>query len=176
MKKAAMSALLVVLMCSSSAVWAAGKMKPGLWEMTVKTDAMKNMPKLSAEQQEQMRKAGVNLPNMQDGGMTMKMCMTKEMTEREQTPGSGQSQLGCESKNAQQSGNSYSVDIVCNSATMKGEGKMKGVFNGSESYSSTYDFKGTVHGRPTTQHHESNGKWLSADCGSVKPITVPPVR
>jgi hypothetical protein len=164
--------LIAVSLCSllSASAWAAGPMKPGLWEMTLKSDAMKNMPKIPPEQMEQMRKMGVNIPQMQDGAMVTKVCITKQMAESDKPPVMERSDSGCEAKNYQRSGNSYSVDIVCNGQMMKGEGKAKGTFSSSESFTSTYDFKGTMHGQPVNQHHDSSGKWLAADCGNVKPI------
>lgn len=163
--------LVVLSLCSlSSLAFAAGQMKPGLWEMTMKSDALKNMPKIPPEQMEQMRKMGINVPQMQDGGMVTKVCITKQMADSDQLPGMDKNESGCQSKNMQHSGNSYSVDIVCNGPDMKGEGKAKGSFSGNESFASTYDFKGTMHGQPVNQHQESRGKWLSADCGSVKPL------
>jgi hypothetical protein len=53
---------------------------------------------------------------------------------------------------------------------MKGEGKARGTFAGGEKFTSTYDFNGSMHGQPVSQHQESSGKWLGADCGSVKPL------
>ena len=78
------SALLAL--SASGTSLAAGAMKPGLWEMTMKSDAMKAMPALSPQQMEQMRKAGVNVPQMQAGGMVTKVCISKEMAERDQPP------------------------------------------------------------------------------------------
>jgi len=160
--------LLLFSMLSASA-FAANQMKPGLWEMTMKSDAMKNMPKIPPEQMEQMRKMGMNVPQIQDGAMVHKVCITKEMTDGKQPPGMEKNEMGCETKNMQQSGNSYSADVVCNSAQMKGNGKVKGTFSGDTAFSSSYDFKGTMHGQPVNQRHENSGKWLSADCGSVPP-------
>lgn len=162
---------IVISLCSlSSVAWAAGQMKPGLWEMTIKSDAMKNMPKIPPEQMEQMRKMGVNIPQMQDGAMITKVCITKQMADSDQLPGMEKNSTGCQPKNMQRSGSSYSVDIVCNGPDMKGEGKAKGNFNGNESFASTYDFKGSMHGQPVNQHQESSGKWVAADCGSVRPM------
>lgn len=162
-----------VLLCSllSAQALAAGQMKPGLWEMTMKSDAMKNMPKIPPEQMEQMRKMGVNVPQMQDGAMVTKVCITRQMAESDQLPGLEKNEMGCQSRNMTRNGGSYSVDIVCNSPTMKGEGRAKGTFNGNESYTSTYDFKGTMHGQPVNQHSENSGRWLSADCGNVRPMS-----
>lgn len=149
---------------------AAGPARPGLWEMTVKSDAMKHMPKIPAEQMEQMRKLGITIPQMQDGAMVTKVCISKQMAERDQPPFMAQSQAGCQPRNYHHSGSSYALDIVCDGPMMKGEGKAKGTFSSPESFASTYDFKGSAQGRPVNQHQEASGKWLSADCGSVKPV------
>jgi len=166
------TAILIVICCAASApaAWAVGQMKPGLWEMAMKSDAFKAMPKMSPQQLEQMRKMGVNVPQMQDGAMISQVCITKEMAEREQPP-MARNESGCQAKNFQRSSNAYSGDIVCDGPAMKGTGKVKGVFAGDTSFTSTYDFKGTAHGQPASSHHETSGKWIAADCGSVKPVT-----
>lgn len=168
MRKLAVSLLLCSLLSVSIA--ASPQMKLGLWEMTMKSDAMKNMPKMPPEQMEQMRQMGINIPHIQDGAMVTKVCITKQMAESNQAPGMEMHNMGCETKNYQNSGNTFSADIVCNRADMKGEGKAKGTFAGDQSFSSTYEFKGTMHGRPINQRHESSGKWLGADCGNVQPM------
>jgi len=173
MFKKSIPILMFATICCAGAASAAGAMKPGLWEMTMKSDQMKAMPKMSPQQMEQMRKMGVNLPQMQEGGMVMKLCITKEMAEREKTPFQDQArqhQSECKPQNMKQSGNSYSAELICDGPNMQGEGKMQGTFSGNESYSSTYDFKGVARGKPITQHHETNAKWLGADCGDVKPV------
>lgn len=167
-----MTAVSIVICCAASApaAWAAGQMKPGLWEMAMKSDAFKAMPKMSAQQLEQMRKMGVNVPQMQDGTMISKVCITKEMAEREQLP-MARNESGCQSRNFQRSGNAYSGEVVCDGPVMKGTGKLKGTYAGDTSYTAIYDFKGTSHGQPFSNHHETTGKWIAADCGSVKPVT-----
>jgi len=176
MRTLTMSLLLGSMLCTSVTAHAAEQMKPGLWEMTMKSDETANMPKMSPEQMEQMRRMGINMPQTQDGAIVTKMCITKQMAERDQPPMSG-NDSGCQSKNYRRSGNTYTVDIVCTGPTMKGEGKAKGTFAGTSSFTSTYDFKGTMNGQPVTQHHESSGRWLAADCGNVKPVgDAPPKR
>ncbi|HYD80826.1 MAG TPA: DUF3617 domain-containing protein [Paucimonas sp.] len=162
--------LVSLLLCCSAAAFAAGPMKPGLWEMSIKSDMMKNMPKIPPEQMEKMKQMGVNIPHMQDGGMVTKVCITKEMAERDQPPEMNQKEAGCEARNYQRTGSGYSVDIICDGPVMKGQGKAQGSFSGSESFTSVYDFKGTAQGRPVNQHQETKGKWLSADCGNVAPM------
>lgn len=163
--------MLICCVAAAEAAWASGQMKPGLWEMSMKSDAFKAMPKMSAQQMEQMRKMGVNVPQMQDGAMVTKVCITKEMAAREQPP-IERNEAGCQSKNFQRSGNTYSSDIICDGAAMKGTGKVKGSFAGDTSFTSVYDFKGSAHGQPVNHHSENSGKWLAADCGSVKPVAA----
>lgn len=166
-----LAAVLTLSLSSVSvAASAAGHIKPGLWGMTVKSDAMKNMPKISAEQMEQMRKLGINIPQMTDGGMVTKVCVSKQMAERDQPPVAAQKESGCQTRNFRRGGGGYSADIVCDGPMMQGEGKVKGSFSGDESFASIYDFKGTAQGRPISQHQESSGRWLGADCGDVKPV------
>ena len=162
--------LLSVLSVSAS-VSAADRMKPGLWSMTMKSDAMKNMPKIAPEQMEAMRKMGVNIPQMQEGGMAMKVCMTKDMVERDQVPQGGPNESGCQMKNFNRSGASYTGDLVCDSPNFKGTGTVKGTYSGSEAFSSVSDFNGTTRGKPVSHHTETSGKWLAADCGDVKPVS-----
>jgi hypothetical protein len=168
------SLMLCPMLLGSATAWAAEQMKPGLWEMRMKSDETASMPTMTPEQMEQMRRMGITMPQTQDGAMVTKVCITKQMAERNQPPGTGDS--GCQSKNYRRTGNTYTVDLVCTGPTMKGEGKARGTFSGNESFTSTYDFKGTVNGQPVTQHHESSGKWLAADCGNVKPAGDTPRR
>src|SRR5687768_10008814 len=164
------SLLLCPMVLGAATAGAAEQMKPGLWEMTMKSDAMANMPPMSPEQLEQMRRMGITMPQTQDGGIVTRVCISKQMAERDQPPVM-QNDAGCQSKNYRRTGNTYSVDIVCNGPTMKGEGRAKGTFTGTDRFTSTYDFKGTMDGQPVNQHHDSSGKWLSADCGNVKPAS-----
>jgi hypothetical protein len=170
MQKTALSMLTLSMLCLSATVWAAGAMKPGLWEMTIKSDAMKSMPKIPPEQMQKMREMGINMPQMQDGGMVTTVCISKEMAAREQPPEMNHKESGCQSKNFQRTGSSYSVDVICDGPHLKGEGKAKGTFSDAERFSTTYDFKGSAQGHPVNQHHESSGKWVGADCGNVKTV------
>jgi hypothetical protein len=178
MRKTAIALITIPSFLFTGASWGAGMMKQGLWEVTTKSDAMKNMPKISPEQMEKMRQMGIQVPQMSDGGMVTKMCVSKAMSEREQpltgAPGEsggkqGMYQSGCEHKNFQRTGNSFSVDIVCDGPHMKGTGSAKGSFSG-DSFTSTYDFQGTSDSKAVIHHMESSAKYLGADCGGVRPL------
>ncbi|MBC3919804.1 DUF3617 domain-containing protein [Undibacterium sp. CY18W] len=164
---AGISALLI----TTGSCLAADKMKPGLWEMTMKSDAMKAMPKIPPEQLEKMKQMGIKMPDMQNGAMVHKVCFTKEMVDQDKPPSGGREQQ-CQNKNFSRSGNSYSSEIVCDMPEMKGTGNVKGSFT-PDSLTSVYDFKGVSHGQPVSQHMETTGKWVGSDCGDVKPPVMP---
>ena len=155
---------------------AAGKMKAGLWEMSIKSDAMKAMPQMSPEQMEQMKKMGINVPMMEDGVMKTKVCISKEMAEQDPATMAHQNHSNCAPKNVVQNGNEYSMDLICDGPDLKGVGIVKGNFNGSDTVHSSYDFKGTSHNRPVNHHTETTGKLLSSDCGDVKPAGIFPKK
>lgn len=159
------------------AAHAAGKMKPGLWEMSIKTDAMKAMPKMSSAQMEQMKKMGIKMPMMEDGVIKTKVCISKEMAERDPaTATTAPNHSNCTPKNVVQNGNEYSMDLICDGPELKGIGVVRGNFNGNDSVRSSYDFKGTSHNRPVNHHTETTGKLLSSDCGDVKPVEAFPKK
>ncbi|MET3120219.1 hypothetical protein AAKU64_004467 [Undibacterium sp. GrIS 1.8] len=152
---------------------AAGKSKAGLWEVTIQSDAMKNMPTIPPEQLEKLKQMGIKIPNMQNGGMTTQMCITKEMADRDQPPVNFKDQSGCQSKNIQKNGNTWSMDLVCDKPEMKGSGKVTGTYLGDDSVQSVFDFKGIANDKPINMHSETKSKWLSADCGDIKPLDLP---
>lgn len=161
--------LLVVAGLFATAAHAAGT-KAGLWEMAMKSDEIRDMPQMPPAQIEQMRKMGIEMPTMRDGALVQRVCITPEMAARNQTPDVGREPGDCKVKNQTRSGNSYSTVIVCDGPNLKGDGTVKGTFTADNRFTSVYDFKGTARGRPVTQHHETSGKWLSADCGNVRPL------
>jgi hypothetical protein len=164
--------VIVTVVLYSTAV-AAETMKPGLWEMTMKSDQMKHqaMPDLSPAQKEQMQKMGIPVPTTRDGAIVQQVCITKEAAASAKTPGVPRDSGECKVANQSQSGNTYRADVICNGPNLKGNGTLKGSFSGNTSYTSSYEFKGTSHGREVTQQHETSSKWLGADCGKVKPMS-----
>jgi hypothetical protein len=172
--KSIMLALLAVpMLLSSPHGFAANNLKPGLWEMTMQSEAMKDMPKISPEQLQQMRKMGIDVAQLQSGSIVNKVCITKEMAERDEMPQMNAKENACELQNVQRKGATYTAEMVCNGPTMKGRGMIKTVNASELSFSTTSSFKGTVGGRPVDERSDSSGKWLSADCGSIKPLQDP---
>ena len=157
----------------------AQSMKPGLWEITHNTkggvggqaaDAQakmqREMANMSPEQkkmmQEMMAKHGMQPGG--GGGMSVKTCMTKEMIDRNEVP----SQKGdCQTTKQQKTGNTMKFTVVCNNPPSTGEGQV--TFLSPEAYTMKMAMQSKVDGKPQSMNMEASGKWLSADCGSIKP-------
>ena len=163
----------------------AQSMKPGLWEITNKVqgeagsqmeqaqaqmaEQMKNMPPDQRKMMEDMMaKRGVRMGAGGPGGMTMQVCMSREMVERNEMP----MQKGdCKTTMRERTGSTQKFAFSCNNPPSSGEGEVS--YSGGEAYRSKFMVKTMMNGKPETMHMEGSGKWLSADCGSLKPITPP---
>lgn len=155
--------------------------KPGLWEITNKMQsssgemekAMANMEKQMAsmppeqrkQMQDMMAKQGVSMGPSAGGGMSVKMCITKEMAERNELP--QQQQGDCKTTHSPRSGNTMKFSYVCAQPPSSGEGVM--TFNGDTAYTMKMNTTTTVKGKPEKMTMDAAGKWLSADCGNIKP-------
>jgi hypothetical protein len=102
------------------------------------------------------------------GGTSVKMCMTKEMAERNQVPAQ---QGDCKTTQQARSGNTMKVAFSCTNPPSSGEGQY--TFVSPEAYTMTMTVKTAIQGKSETMTMDGSGKWLSADCGSVKPMQPP---
>jgi len=150
--------------------FAAGNMRPGLWEVTTQSPLTKSLPKISPEQIEQLKQMGLDVSQLQNGAVVSRVCITKEMVEREELPPFNESEAGCKITKQSHHDATYLVDMQCDNAQMQGTGNSKTVFANSESFSSTADFNGTVQGIPVNDRVDTSGKWVADDCGGVKPF------
>lgn len=170
---------LALLLAAACPPAAAQNMKPGLWEMNNKMSggqmdkAMVEMQKAMAgmspaerkQMEEMMARQGVKMmPSA--GGMTVQMCMTKEMVERNDMP----MQDGCKVTRNDRSGNKVKFAFTCSNPPSSGEGETTFA---PETYTSHMTMKSVVNGKPETTTMNGTGKWLKADCGNVKPVQLP---
>ncbi|MFN0163001.1 MAG: DUF3617 domain-containing protein [Burkholderiales bacterium] len=159
----------------------AQNIKPGLWEMTqamqgqaggkdvaaAQAKAQRELAALPPEQRKMveamMAKQGVS---MAAGGNSMRVCISKEMAERGQPP-AGQGG-DCKMDWSPRKGNTITTKFTCNNPPSTGEGTI--VFDSSESYAMNMKVTQTRAGKPETMTMQSTSKWVSADCGSLKPL------
>ena len=163
----------------------AQNMKPGLWEMThnlkggtgemdkARAQAPQKMANMPPEQrkmmEEMMAKRGMQMgPGAGGGGSSIRTCMTKEMVERQEMP----SQKGdCKATKQERSGNKLKVAYTCTNPPANGEGEY--TFTSPEAFTMKMTMHTMMEGRKETMSMEGSGKWLSADCGNVKPVYPP---
>ena len=160
----------------------AQSLKPGLWEINNKMKGSAEMDQAMGEMQKQlagmppeqrkqmeamMAQRGVRMAPAAGGGMTVQMCMTREMVERNDVP----MQDGCTVTKQQRTGNTMKMAFNCSNPPSSGEGEF--TFMGAEAYRSHMVMKTMAQGKPETMEMDATGKWLGADCGSVKPPLVP---
>lgn len=171
------------LMALLSSVAHAQSTKPGLWEINQKVGGNPEMDKAMAEMQQQlasmppaqrkqmeqmMAAQGVKLG--QGGGVSVQVCVTPEMAAQQEVP--VQKEGDCTTKVQSRSGNTMKVAFSCKNPPSSGEGTY--VFRGDTGYDMKMLVKTTEGGKPVTTTMEGTGRWLGADCGKVKPITLPP--
>ena len=177
-----------VMALSGTLAHAEPRMRPGLWEETVqvKSDnpqanaAMEQMKaKLAAmppEQREAIEKMmashGVGVA---PGGApdTLRVCVTQEQVDRGFKP---EDNGRCSRSNVSTSGSTTSFDYACKSerSTVSGHGTFTAMGDSAFKASTATD---TVSAK-TTMHIQSDisGRFVSGDCGDVKPAVAPQVK
>jgi uncharacterized protein YneF (UPF0154 family) len=172
--------VLAAAVLAASASAGAQGLKPGLWEVTQKiqtqsgeteramADMQKQMAAMPPEQRKQIEEMMARQGVKPGGGgdMSVKVCMTKEMIERNDMP--MQQQRGdCKTTQQSRSGNTMKMAYTCATPPSSGEGEI--TYIGSEGYSMKMDVTTEVRGKPEKMNMQGSGKWMGADCGTVKP-------
>ena len=160
--------------------------RPGLWEetMKIKTDdpranaAMEQMQQrlaaMTPEQRAQMEKMmGGHGMAMGPGGNTVRVCVTKEQIARGFHP---EDRGHCSRSKVSSSGGVTSFEFACQGErdSVTGHGTFTEMGDSTFAVATVAD----VVSQKTSRHVESNiaGKFVSSDCGDVKPMDVPPAK
>ncbi|TFY98316.1 DUF3617 domain-containing protein [Ramlibacter humi] len=167
---------LAIAIAAVAAPAAAQSLKPGLWELQQRTPSNPEIDKQVAQAREQiaalppaqrkqmeamMAKQGVQ----QGSGNTMRVCMSKEMAERNEVP---PAQGDCKMKDLGRSGNTRKMSFSCTNPVSSGETEVTS--SSPEAYTMKTVATATVDGKPQKMTMEGGGKWLGADCGNLKPL------
>ncbi len=179
-----MSRISLVLLLSSLCVTTvhAQSTKPGLWEINQKMGGSAEMDQAMAQMQKQMAgmspaekkmmqdmlgKQGMTMPAPgAGGGMAMKVCITPEMAAKQDMP--VQTEGDCTTTITSRSANTLKMNFVCRNPPSTGEGTY--TFSGDTAYTMKMQMKTTQQGKPVSTTLDGQGKWLSASCGTVKPL------
>lgn len=170
---------LLALLFADSALALKLDLTPGLWEhsFTISSEngevekAMQEMQKQLANMPEAQRKMMEDMMasqgiSMGADGTSVKMCMTKEQIERGELP---QQDKNCTQEITEQGKNKFRIDFSCtgNSKT-RGSGEMHLI--DSKNYTGSSRLITEARGKEEVMNMSQTGKWLSADCGNIKPL------
>lgn len=163
---------------------AAQSLKPGLWEISNKmtsgsgemeramAQAQKQLSSMPAEQrkmmEDMMANQGVGM-GMNAGITTIKICMTKEMVERDEVVKPQQGD--CKHTSSPRSGNVMKFSFVCTEPASSGEGQV--TFLGPQAYNMKMAINTTTNGKAETMKMDATAKFLSTECGNIRPIALP---
>lgn len=164
--------------CAAASVPAVAQtLKPGLWEMERKgggdqrrdnpmAEMQKRMATMSPEQRKQMEAAMAShgMAMGRAGGMAMKICLTPDMVKRNEIPSS---RGECKTTQKQRTGNTVTLAFTCVDPPSSGETLV--TINSPESFASHTTTNADAD-RSEAASMDTQGKWLAADCGGIKPF------
>jgi hypothetical protein len=181
MRLFALSALMVALVLSASGLAAparpAAPIKTGLWQIQTErevngqkmpdaSERMKNMPpEKRAQFEAMMKQRGVSM----DGAGGGQVCYTREALER--SPWAEQ-QSSCKVSFSHRDATSWKWHSICQQFASESDGEV--AFQSRESYTVKVVSVSKMGGKTSNSRITMTGKWLSADCGSVKPMVPTP--
>lgn len=154
-------------------------MTPGLWETTTNfkngamSDAMAKMqekmasmtPEQRAMMQQVMASRGMSV-GPAGNAITAKNCVAKDQAARGGVP---QTDGRCQNTETSRSGSTVKYTFACTGDhPMTGTGEF--TMSSSTSYTMHSVSDTVVDGKPQHMEMDVAGKWISADCGSVKPF------
>lgn len=164
--------LLSLLSIISAASAAENNMRPGLWEVTTTSMLLALVPQIPPDQMQKLtnlaKQYGLDMPKVQNGTATSKVCITQQMADQKIPPYFHHNQTGCSIKNAIRTENSYKMDLVCTDSQFKGNGRAEGTFTNPESFSGWTTFNGTIQNNPVNDYADTSGRWINASCETMK--------
>jgi Protein of unknown function (DUF3617) len=174
MRKILIGLILIYPLLATTANAAETNMRAGLWQITTTSDLLLLAPHIPAEQMQNVKdlatEYGLEMPQIENGAAISQTCITQEMAKQKTLPNFYNEQLGCTSKNATRNGNHYKTEFVCNSADLKGSGTAAGTITSPQRFTGQTNFIGETQGNPVNEQADISGKWLNANCGTVKPM------
>ena len=155
--------------------------KPGLWEMSTDSQQLngkpvpdqsaqlaaqlKSMPPEMRQQIEaQMKAQGIQINTSANGGIAARMCLTKDMLEQNRWQ---QAEGDCKSQVTSRSGNTWKWSMSCTQPPAQGEGVT--TFSTPEYYTGDVRMTTQDNGKPQVMSMKHRARWISADCGGIKP-------
>lgn len=175
---------LLACACTATA-FAQQSLKPGLWEITNRmqgaqgsqmesqmAEMRKQMAAMPPDQrkmmEDMMARQGVQVGAGAGGGMSTRICLTKEMIERNEV---AQQRSDCKTTTHSKTGNSVKMAFTCTNPKSSGEGQI--TYTSPEAYAMKMVVNTEIDGRMEKVSMDTSGKWLAADCGNIRPVAPP---
>jgi len=141
----------------------------GLWQVQSATTLESAIPiQLPPAQAEELRRMGIPVPG-QPTRRTDQSCLTERSFDRLGEPDHGRA---CHRENVQLTSGGLSAEVVCDGDGTKGRGHLDLVFDDPTHFHGTLNLKGRSKSAPGISglNVSMSGRWLGAQCGSVKPL------
>jgi Protein of unknown function (DUF3617) len=175
------AALILIFAAVALGLWTpsaqAQKATPGLWEHTITMKggrmdaAMAQMQERLARMPPEQRKQFETMMASQGMGMvagkptTMRVCVTPEQAARDEVP---LSQGDCTQTSRERNGRTMRIKFTCQ-GQRKGSGEAEFTFESDKAHSGRMLINSVEDGKPVRMDIEHSGRWISANCGDVKP-------
>lgn len=172
---------LLLCLLGAATVAQAQKLAPGLWEntLTMKSGdgkmeaAMARMqeqlakmpPEQRAQMEAMMASRGVALGGAGGAPNAVRVCISKEQAERNELPTGSDGR--CKRDSMERTGSTLKFKVTCTDPAGTGEGTFN--FISDKAYSGSMVMNVTRDGRAMRMDMQQEGKWLGADCGTLKP-------
>ena len=172
--KTVLPAMISFTLVSISASGQVAPIKPGLWQIQMEretngqktpdmSERLKNMPpERRAQVEAAMKQRGIEA-----SGNTVKVCQTREMLD----PSKFVNPLpDCKTTYSSRTNSLWKSHTSCSQNHLESDSEI--TFTGPESYTVKATSTLQSAGQTKTTHMTSTGKWLSADCGDIKPLSI----
>ena len=148
--------------------------RPGLWQIQMERETngqkrpdmaerLKNMPpERRAQVEAAMKERGIDA-----SGNTVKVCQTREMLDSSKFVNPPPD---CKTTYSSRTNSSWKSHTSCSQNHLESDSDI--IFSGPESYTATVTSTLQSAGQTKTTHMTRTGKWLSADCGDIKPLST----
>ena len=153
--------------------WSQSQRKAGLWEVTSQMN-MAGMPQMPPGTQ---LPPGMQMPASPFAPHTTQVCVTQAMIDKYGSPYSNPPNGSCKVTNISMKSDGMSATVIC-TGQMNAMGTVETTFVDANTTKTNMHITGTMqtgpNSRPIDMTMQSTSTYKGADCGSVKPLAMPP--